>query len=67
MAAIVLEGEDVPAVRVLNGATVVTLAPPNKTRIQVVGPNAETLFDAGPATGKQWAVRVTVQITETDV
>jgi len=50
----------------LGSATVVVTAPGN-LKIQTTGPGAGSVFDDGPMAGKQWAVTIRLEITETDV
>lgn len=38
-----------------------------KLKIQYTGEDAETIFFEGPAEGKQWEVRTSLRILESDV
>lgn len=43
------------------GQEIITLVHPAKLKIQVVGPGATTILDAGPASGETWRVLINVE------
>ena len=47
------------------GAAEGTLNFPSHLKVQTTGPGAETCFESGPASNKQWVVRVSLEIVET--
>jgi len=60
-----LDNIDQPARRWLQGWETITLLSPAKLRVQITGSPDGDILHEGPPTGKQWIVKIRVEITET--
>lgn len=48
------------------GEEVVVISPPSKLKIQITGPDAQSILDEGPDAGKVWSIFIRVEAAETD-